>query len=102
MVRYVDSPEGIREGQLSGFFVGWPNPPSPTTHLRLLKGSDQVVLAVDDESGQVVGFITALSDGVLSAQISFLEVLPAWQGRGIPRNWFNGCWRGSRTSTRST
>ncbi len=31
----------------------------------------------------MVGYITALSDGVLFAYISSLEVLPPWQGHGI-------------------
>lgn len=83
MIRYTDSLEGIAADRLTGFFVGWPNPPSPETHLRLLEGSDEVVLAVDDDSGRVIGFITAITDGVLSAYIPFLEVLPEWQGRGI-------------------
>ena len=39
------------------------------------------MLARCDEA--VVGFITAVSDGVLSAYIPLLEVLPAYQGRGI-------------------
>ena len=39
---------------------------------------------VDGErSGQVVGFITAISDGVLSAYIPLLEVLPGWRSQGI-------------------
>ncbi|MEZ4626440.1 MAG: GNAT family N-acetyltransferase [Thermomicrobiales bacterium] len=47
-------------------------------------GSSQLVLAVDDDAdGRVVGFITAISDGVLSAYIPLLEVLPEWQHRGI-------------------
>lgn len=84
---YRDSAEGITPGQLAGFFVGWPNPPSPETHLRLLRGSDFVVLATDEAHGappaRVVGFITAVSDGVLCAYIPLLEVLPEYQGRGI-------------------
>jgi ribosomal protein S18 acetylase RimI-like enzyme len=68
---------------LQGFFVGWPNPPSPATHLRLLEGSQHVILARDETVGTVVGFITALSDGVLSAYIPHLEVLPPYQGQGI-------------------
>jgi predicted N-acetyltransferase YhbS len=63
--------------------VGWPNPPAPETHWRLLAGSDQVVLALDAGTGQVVGFITAVSDGVLAAYIPLLEVLPAYQRQGI-------------------
>ncbi len=83
MIRYTDQLEGITADRLTGFFVGWPNPPSPETHLRLLRGSDEVVLAVDDDSGRVIGFVTAITDGVLSAYIPFLEVLPEWQGHGI-------------------
>lgn len=41
------------------------------------------MLAVDTATGQVVGFVTALTDGVLSGFIPLLEVLPAYQGRGI-------------------
>ncbi len=53
-----DSLEELTPAQLSGgFFDGWPN----------------VILAVDEESGNVIGFITAISDGVL----------PAYQGQGI-------------------
>ena len=83
-IRYVDSADGITSDQLRGpYFVGWPNPATPETHLRLLRGSDHVVLAVDDRSGAVVGFVTAISDGVLAAYIPFLEVVPGYQSRGI-------------------
>jgi len=83
MISYSESIEDIGPAQLAGFFVGWPNPPSPTTHLRILAGSAAVVLARDDETGNVVGFITAISDGVSCAYIPHLEVLPAYQGSGI-------------------
>jgi len=83
MISYIDSIENIIQDQLKGFFVGWTNPPSPKTHLRLLANSDKVVLAIDDKSSNVVGFITAISDDVLSAYIPFLEVLPDYQCRGI-------------------
>jgi ribosomal protein S18 acetylase RimI-like enzyme len=52
-----------------------------TKHLAILKRSDHVVLAVDGD--QVVGFITAISDGVLSAYIPLLEVLPSYRQQGI-------------------
>ncbi len=68
---------------LGVFFVGWPNPPSAETHLRILKSCSHVVVAVDDSSGRVVGFINAVSDGILSAYIPLLEVLPDYQGEGI-------------------
>lgn len=82
-MRYLTSTDTITVDQLHGFFVGWPNPPSPETHLAILLRSDAVVLAVDEETEHVVGFINALSDGVLNAFIPLLEVLPEHQGRGI-------------------
>lgn len=82
-IRYLDSAGKIAERQLPGFFVGWLDPPAPKTHLAILMGSDHVVLAYDDEIERVVGFITAISDGVLSAYIPLLEVLGPYRGQGI-------------------
>ncbi len=84
-IEYRDSPAGIVPGQLCGFFVGWPNPPSPATLLRLLERSDRAVIAFDSGADQVVGYITAITDHVLTAYIPQLEVLPEWQGHGIGR-----------------
>lgn len=40
---YKTSLNGISEEMLTGgFFVGWPNPPSSETHLKLLKGSYRI------------------------------------------------------------
>ncbi len=83
MIVYLDTAEEVTPDQLAGFFAGWPNPPAPATHLRLLQRSAFVVLAVDDQTGQVAGFITAISDGVLCAYLPLLEVLPAYQRQGI-------------------
>ena len=83
MIRYTDSIDGIGPSMLEGFFDGWPNPPSPETHLKVLANSFAVVLAVDDATEKVVGFVTAISDGVLSAFIPLLEVLPSYRGNGI-------------------
>src|SRR6185295_14882960 len=83
MIEYRDTPEGLTEHDLVGFFEGWPSPPSSETHLRLLRQSAAVVLAVDSSSGHVVGFISAVSDGVLAAYIPFLEVLPAYRRQGV-------------------
>ncbi|MBD8068816.1 GNAT family N-acetyltransferase [Bacillus sp. PS06] len=80
---YKNTLDDITSEMLNGFFVGWPEPPSPETHLRLLENSSKVVIALDDETNQVVGFITAISDGVLSAYIPLLEVLSEYKGRGI-------------------
>ena len=43
-ISYRTSLEGVTSEMLRGFFVDWPNPPSPETHLRLLKGSSHIVL----------------------------------------------------------
>jgi len=83
MIAYTDNLERISSSCLGRFFEGWPNPPSAETHLRILRGSDEVVLAVDEESEDVVGFVTAITDGVLCAHIPLLEVLPAYRRRGI-------------------
>ena len=81
-VRYTEDAEDITPQKLRGFFVGWPNKPSPEVHLQLLKKSDHRVIALN-KKGEVIGFITAITDGVLSAYIPFLEVLPDYQERGI-------------------
>jgi ribosomal protein S18 acetylase RimI-like enzyme len=83
MIEYSETIDGLSAEHLAGFFVGWPDPPSPETHLRILAGSAAVVLARDGAAGAVVGFITAISDGVSCAYVPHLEVLPAYQGRGI-------------------
>jgi len=86
MVQYRHSAEGIQPTQLRGFFEGWPTPPTPETHLRILEGSDVVVLAITDTPApRVVGFATAITDGILAASIPLLEVLPDHRGRGIGR-----------------
>jgi ribosomal protein S18 acetylase RimI-like enzyme len=85
LIRYTSDVGGVTAEQLTGFFEGWLSQPSPETHLRILEGSDEVVLAIDDESGAVVGFVTAITDGVLSAYVPLLEVLPEYRGRGIAR-----------------
>ena len=83
MISYTDSLDSITADKLNGFFVGWPNPPNPATHLRILRGSTHVQLAVDGDTGNVVGFMTAVSDGVSAAYIPHLEVLPTHQQHGI-------------------
>ena len=80
---YKTTIKNIKAEQLQGFFVDWPNPPSSKTHLTLLQNSSKIVVAIDPATDKVVGFITAISDGVLSAYIPLLEVLPEYQGQGI-------------------
>jgi len=83
VIEYINDPACINEEMLADFFVGWPNPPSRSTHLKILQGSYHVWLAIDREKNRVIGFITAISDGILSAYIPLLEVLPAYQRLGI-------------------
>lgn len=85
---YQTTTDGLTADQLSGdFFEGWLDPPTPETHLRVLEQSDHRVVAIRD--GQVVGFITAISDGVLSAFVTLLEVLPEEQDKGIGQSLMN-------------
>jgi ribosomal protein S18 acetylase RimI-like enzyme len=80
-IEFTSSAADVSALMLHGFFVDWPHPPSPATHLELLRASFAVQLAIADD--RVVGFITAISDGMLSAYIPLLEVLPEYHGRGI-------------------
>jgi len=83
MINYQDSIENIFPDMLSDFFVGWSKPPSTETHLKLLKNSDFIVIAIDDDIKKVVGFMTAITDSTLVAYIPFLEVLPKYQNKKI-------------------
>ncbi len=81
---YQTTLEAITEAALDGgYFEGWPNPPDTATHLRILRGSDHFVLAIDTATAKVIGFITAVSDGVSAAFIPHLGVLPPYQKQGI-------------------
>jgi predicted N-acetyltransferase YhbS len=81
MIEYTTDLAGLGPDDLADFFVGWPAPPSPARRVALLRGSTHAVLARD--AGRVVGFVTALSDGVLMAYVPLLEVLPRYQGTGV-------------------
>ena len=80
-ITYTNDIRNLRSQQLDGFFVGWPNHPSPCAHLEILQGSYAAWLALNED--RCVGFINALSDGVFYSYIPLLEVLPDYQGRGI-------------------
>ena len=66
-----------------GFFKDWPNPPSEEKHRKILEKSYKTLVAVDEKSNKIIGFINAVSDGLLSAYIPLLEVLPDYQKQGI-------------------
>lgn len=81
MVTYSDRVDGVQPDQISGFFEGWPQAPTPETHLQILQKSSEVIIARDGD--QVVGFITALTDQTLCAYIPLLEVKEEYRHQGI-------------------
>ena len=83
MIIYCDDIRNISPDQLVGFFVRWKKPLTSKQHFQLLNGSTHFIVAIDNETDQAVGFITALSDGVNSSFIPLLEVLPDYQKQGI-------------------
>lgn len=82
-MNYSTNVDALKPEQLAEFFEGWPNPPSAETHVKLLQNSSHAVIAIEPDTNRVVGFITAVSDGVLSAYIPFLEVTPSYKDQGI-------------------
>ena len=74
--------DGLRSDDLVGFFVGWPQPPSPDRRLEILSAADEVVVC-RAAAGEVIGFATAITDRRFAAYIPLVEVLPEHQGRGI-------------------
>jgi len=83
MIIYCDNNNDISSKQIEGFFVGWKKPLTAEQHCKLLYGSTHFVVAIDDETNQVIGYVTALSDGINSSFIPLIEVLPSYQGKGI-------------------
>jgi ribosomal protein S18 acetylase RimI-like enzyme len=83
MIKYTSQIKDLKPDQLAGFFVGWPNPPSAEKHLEIIQNSYKSIIAFDGE--KVVGFVNAISDGILSAYIPLIEVLPEYQKRGVAR-----------------
>ncbi|MGE8203118.1 GNAT family N-acetyltransferase [Heyndrickxia sp. NPDC080065] len=84
MIEFKSDVKNITQEMLDGgFFEGWPKHPSPSVHLEILKSSFRAIVAIDVKTNKVVGFITAISDGVYSIYIPLLEVLPEYQGQGI-------------------
>lgn len=81
--RYSHDMSELDPAMLGGFFAGWPRPATPGQHLAVLRGAYRAVVAIDEPRGRVVGFVHMISDGVLTAFIPWLEVLPDHRGRGI-------------------
>ena len=83
MITYIENIEGIHPKQLEGFLVHWDFVPPQDTLLQVLHGSSHILIALDSETRNVLGYITALSDGVSCGYISYLEVRPAHRNSGI-------------------
>lgn len=81
MTDFIAGLDGTPVRALSGFFAGWPRPPSAETLHRVLSRSTVCVVAHQGDS--VVGFANALSDGLFAAYIPLLEVRAEYQGQGI-------------------
>ena len=100
-ITYQETTAGIGPNDLEGFFVGWPNRPSPEAHLRILEGSDHVSPGGRSEPGRCrLRHRQMTPDAMNSASATVIqenrwkasqppqcattmEVLPEWQGRGI-------------------
>ena len=80
---FLNSVEEILPAELEGFFIGWQNPPSSETLLQILRNSEHYVIAYNRRSKKVMGFVNCISDGLLSAYVPLLEVLPEYQHSGI-------------------
>lgn len=82
-IRYSEKKEDLSGLDVSGFFEGWPKKPDSEVLRKSIRGATYVVLAVDTGQKKLVGYITALSDNVLSAYIPFLEVEKSYRECGI-------------------
>lgn len=82
-IAFAEDAAAVGPDEVEGFFAGWPKHPDGERFQRILRGSYCVVIARDEQSGRLVGFVNAISDGELTAHIPLLEVVPEFQGRGI-------------------
>jgi len=78
MIEYKIS-DRIIPNELDCFFQDWKSPPSPEIKGKLLNGADLIITA--RENGRLIGFLTAISDGVMHAFITLIEVLEGNQGK---------------------
>lgn len=83
MITYSASLQGLSNADLEGFLAHWDFVPPQGTLLAMLKGSTFVVLARDEHSSQICGYVAALSDGVACAYISAVEVRAAYRKQGV-------------------
>lgn len=82
-IQYSTNKDDIKKLTLEGFFEGWPNKPNQDVLRMSIENAGYVVLAIDTEKNILVGYITAITDNILSAYIPFLEVKKIYQKQGI-------------------
>ena len=63
--------------------VGWSSGHFPEKLIRAMRGFETVYTAWDGD--KLVGLISAMDDGVMTAYIHYLLVDPAYQGKGVGR-----------------
>src|SRR5258708_2206567 len=83
LITYSESLAGVAAVDLEGFLAHWDFIPPRGTLLRMLKGSTVVILAHDNQSSVVCGYVAALSDQVVCGYISAIEVRPEYRKQGI-------------------
>ena len=83
MITYAESLETVTAADLEGFLAHWDFAPPEGTLLAMLKGSTAVILARDDQSSAICGYVAALSDGIACGYISAIEVRLAYRKRGV-------------------
>lgn len=88
-IAYSSKKEDVVGLEITNFFDGWPEKPSEEVLRKSIINADYVVLAIDRSQNRLVGYITALTDNVLSAYIPFLEVEKSYQEQGIGKTLVN-------------
>lgn len=80
---YLSNFSELDSFSFNDFFVGWHQKPATESLRKLLCRQSHKVVAIDSSKKQIVGFIYAITDGVLAAYIPLIEVSPAYQQQGI-------------------
>ena len=83
MIEYSDSSDLVTKENFRGFFENWSIPPSLEKQLEIINNSSEIIIALDTKTKKIVGFINALTDGVMYSFIPLLEVLPNYKNQGI-------------------
>lgn len=86
-MKFSASPSVYGVSVHSKFFAGWPNPPSWEVVQQHFAATNCIFLI--DDADEVIGFITAFTDGALAAFISLLEVREDYRGKGLGRQLVN-------------